>query len=273
MTGRASCPGHLAKGAPPTDSGVLEDYGAVPQFELSPINVHPAQFFDAPQAFVKFLGESKDCVSLSCPTIEEVDRAGCHWALAYPAGPRRPTGVENDAVMFVSRLVKGPDIRIFGRAVALRHEPGRDDATDADIRRRGWKRRWPRYIRVHNAEFVAGTMQNGVSLAELMQALGSDSFESTQHNAAIGEGNTNPRRSIMQKAQIKLSNEGFEWLNARLQNTFETRGRIPDHDLRELDWPEDPVHASQFPQRTQQDFDSELQKMLDAELRAGHTST
>lgn len=264
---------HLEKGAPPADSDDLEDFGAVPDFGPSPINVHPPQFVDAPQAFVKFLGESRDRVPLNCPTIEEVDRAGCHWALAYPAGSRRPTGVENGAVMFVSRLVKGPDIQIFGRAVALRHEAGRDDATDADIARRIWKKRWPRYIRVHNAEFVAGTMQNGVALSELMDALGSDSFAPTQRNASKGEGNTNPRRSIMQKAHIKLSNEGFEWLNARLQNAFDTHGRLPDHDLGELDWPEIPVHASQFPKFTQQDFDSELRRMLEAERRAGRTST
>ena len=234
---------HLALGAPSPEAGDLEDFGAVGAFEASPFSSPPPIFTDPPQAFVKFLGEGRDRKPLECTTIEEVERAGCHWALAYPAGRRRPTGVESGAVMFISPLVKGPDIRIFGRAVALKHETGRDDATDADIARRQWKARWPRYIRVHNAEFVAGTMQNGVSLAELMDALGSDSFAPTQRNATNGHGNTNPRRSIMQKAQIKLSNEGFEWLNARLQNAFDTHGRLPDHDLRELDWPEVSVHA------------------------------
>ena len=232
---------HLTSGAPPSTSGDLEDFGAMSGLDPSPFTAHPPIFADPPQAFVKFLGESRDRVPLNCPTIEEVDRAGCHWALAYPSGPRRPTGVEDDAVMFISRLVKGPDIRIFGRAVALSHVEGRDDATDADIARRPWKERWPRYIRVHNAEFVAGTMQNGVSLSELMDALGSDSFEPTQRNAAKGEGNTNPRRSFMRKAHIKLSNEGFEWLNARLQDAFDAHGRLPDNDFRELDWPEVPI--------------------------------
>lgn len=175
--------------------------------------------------------------------------------------------------MFISRLVKGPDIRIFGRAVALKHEAGRDDATDADIARRQWKARWPRYIRVHNAEFVAGNMHNGVSLSELMEALGRDSFAPTQRNAAKGHGNTNPRRSIMQKAQIKLSNEGFKWLNPRLQSALDTHGRVSDHDLRELDWPAVPVHAGQLPTLTQEDFDRELQRMLDSERRAGRTSS
>ena len=264
---------HLASGTPPTASGDLEDHGAVSRFDPSPFTSHPSIFANPPQAFVKFLGESKDRVSLSCPSIEELDHAGCHWALAYPAGAGRPTGVQDDAVMFISRLVKGSDIRIFGRAVALRHVAGRDDATDADIARRPWKKRWSRYIRIHNAEFVAGTMQNGVSLSELMDTLGSDSFEPTQRNAAKGEGNTNPRRSYTRKPHIKLSNEGFEWLNTRLQNALDAHGRLPDNDPRALDWPEIPVQSSQSPEFTQEDFDRELRQMLDVERRAGRTSS
>jgi hypothetical protein len=38
------------------------------------------------------------------------------------------------------------------------------------------------YIRVHHAEFVAGTIGNGVSLNELMDELG-QSFMATQRNA------------------------------------------------------------------------------------------
>ena len=264
---------HLASGAPPSVSGDLGDFGAVTGFEPPPFSSPPPIFADPPQAFVKFLGEGDNRVPLDCSTIEEIDGAGCHWALAYPAGSGRPTGVKDGAVMFVSRLVKGPDIRIFGRAVALKHQAGRDDATPADIERRTWKGRWPRYIRVHHAEFVAGSMRNGVSLAEMMDALGSDSFAPTKRNAARGQGNTNPRRSIMQKAAIELSNEGFEWLNARLQSAFDAHGRVPGHDLRELDWPEVPADSRQSPEFTQDDFDRELLRTLDAERQAGRTST
>ena len=265
---------HLASGAPPSEAGDLGDFGAVASFEPLSFSSPPPIFADPPQAFVKFLGEGNNRVPLDCPTINEIDGAGCHWALAYPAGGnRRPTGVRDGAIMFISRLVKGPDIRIFGRAVAMKHETGRDDATPADIERRPWKSRWPRYIRVHHAEFVAGTMRNGVSLAELMDALGSDSFAPTQRHAARGQGNTNPRRSIMQKAAIELSHEGFEWLNARLQDAFDVHGRVPGHDLRELDWPETPAHPKQSPEFTQDDFDRELLRMLDADRQAGRTST
>ena len=263
---------HLASGAPPSGSAVLEDFGAAASLEPSPFTSPPSIFADPPQSFVKFLGEGNNRVPLDCLTIEEIARAGCHWALAWPAGGGRPTGVQNDAVMFISRLVKGPDIRIFGRAVALKHVAGRDQATPADIERRPWKTRWPRYIRVHHAEFVAGTMQNGVSLAELMDTLGSDSFAPTQRNAASGQGNTNPRRSFMQKPAVELSRDGFEWLNARLQTAFDVHGQLPRTVLRELDWPEVPVHAEPSLQFTQDDFDRELLQMLDAERQAGRTS-
>ena len=76
-------------------------------------------------------------------------RAGCHWAVAYPAS-KRPTGVKDGAAMFIGRFTHGPnDIRVFGRGIGMKYLPGRDDATEADIRRRPWKEKWPRYVRVH----------------------------------------------------------------------------------------------------------------------------
>ena len=51
----------------------------------------PTVVADTPQAFVKFLGEGVNRVPLSFPTIEEINLAGCHWAVAYPAS-KRPRG-------------------------------------------------------------------------------------------------------------------------------------------------------------------------------------
>ena len=96
---------------------------------------------------------------------------------------------------------------------------------------RPWKEKWPRYIRVHHAEFVAGTMENGVSLNELMDRLGANSFAPTQRNAARGQGNTNPRRAYLQQAAVELSAEGFSWLGERLQAAFDTHGKVPQDTL------------------------------------------
>jgi hypothetical protein len=137
---------YLATGARPDRPGGLGDEGADAGAGADPPNLGP-WVAQAPQSFVKFLGEGHNRVVLDFSTLEEIQRAGCHWAVAYPAS-KRPTGVQDGAVMFIGRLTKEPnDIRIFGRAIAMRYVPGRDDATPADIAMREWKKTWPRYVR------------------------------------------------------------------------------------------------------------------------------
>ncbi len=195
---------------------------------------------EAPQFFVKFLGEGQNRAPLDFPTFAEVQRAGCHWAVAYPAS-KRPTGVEDGALIFVGRLTEGPDdIRIFGRSIGMRHVRRRDDATPEDIALRSWKQTWPRYIRVHHAEFVSGTMRNGVSLNELMETWGSQSFVPTARNAARGEGNTNPRTAYRQQAAVELTDQAAAWLTDRLEAAFVAHGMVPPAEVAALDWPEVP---------------------------------
>lgn len=218
----------------------LGDFGTDAGQISPPLMAPPIVFADARQAFVKFLGEGSNRAPLTFPTIDEVKRSGCHWAVAYPTS-KRPRKVEDDSVIFIGRLTYGPnDIRVFGRAIGLRHVEGRDDATLEDIALREWKADWSRYVRVHHAEFVAGTMANGVSLNALMDALGENSFAPTQDNALSGSGNTNPRRSYKQQAAVRLSTEGFALLSEQLQSAFVRHGRIPNNDLDQLDWPHIP---------------------------------
>jgi len=228
---------HRALGGRPSSQTGLGDYGAdADGVDASPVRM-PTVMADARQAFVKFLGEGDNRVPLSFTTIEEIERAGCHWAVAYPAS-KRPSGVQEDAIIFIARLTREPnDIRIFGRSVGMKHQPGRDDATASDIALRPWKEKWPRYIRVHHAEFVAGRMENGVSLNELMDTLGADSFAPTQRNTLRGEGNTDPRKAYRQQAAVELSAEGFSWLGERLQAAFDEHGMVPQDTLDQLDWP------------------------------------
>jgi hypothetical protein len=146
--------------------------------------------------------------------------------------------------MFMGRLVKDPDdILVFGRAVGMRHEPGRDDADAEDIQLRGWKARWPHYVRVHHAEFIAGALANGVPLNELMDALKADSFASTQRHAKQGTGSTDPRRAYMQQAAVELSPKGMVWLNKRLERAYAKHGRLSRGILEGLDWPSSNLKA------------------------------
>ena len=230
--------GHRLRGGRPEETASLGDFGADVGVAEPPLVQEPTIVADASQAFVKFLGTSANRISLSRPIVEEIEGSGCHWAVAYPA-TRRPRGVRNDAVIFIARLTQDPtDIRIFGRAIGMKYTDERDDATPDDIARRPWKEKWSRYIRVHHAEFVAGAMENGISLNELMAALSADSFASTQRNAVRGEGNTNPRRAYLQRADVQLSGDGLSWLSERLQAAFEAHGTVPQDTLNRLDWPD-----------------------------------
>jgi len=233
---------YLAGGARPSKHIGLGDEGVDAGFLLEPI-AYPAWVGDAGQAFVKFFGVSSDRANRSKPILEEVRRSGCHWACTYPRG-KRPRKVQDGAIMFMARLVKKPnDILIYGRARGLRYVVGRDDATAEDINLRSWKAKWPHYVRVNVAEFIAGTLANGVSFAELMSLLGSDALASTQRNAAKGKGNADPRRAYRQQAAVELSPQGIAWLNERLERAFIQYGRLAATDLEHLDWPAIPSQA------------------------------
>ncbi len=192
----------------------------------------------APQAIVKFMGNSKSRKPLSDVTLKEIEDGGCHWAVSY-SKVRTPRHVEDDAVIFIGRFTSRPnDIRVFGKATGMKYVPGRDDATVADIKMRWWKSKYPRYIRVHQADFVDGSLSNGVSLYELMDSLKHDAFASTQRNKRIGTGNTKPRRAYLQRGDVELSTEGHAWLASRLQEAFETHGKVTQSELNNLDWPD-----------------------------------
>ena len=221
----------LASGRP-RRARELGDFGAKAGLE-SPPPVLPVVVADADQAFVKFLGRSDKREPVSQAIIEVIEHEGCHRVLAYPA-TKCPRSVKDGAVMFIARLTDERDIRIFGRAIGMKYHPDRDDASAEDIELRSWREKYSRYIRVHHAEFVAGTMANGISLNELMGALKSNSFASTQRNAARGTGNTNPRRAFMQQAAIELSSQAIAWLGRRLQAAFDAHGKIPQDTLDQL---------------------------------------
>ncbi|MBX5221873.1 hypothetical protein HJC04_16350 [Rhizobium sp. NLR8a] len=233
---------HLASGGPRFRLEKLADYGTDATGVIqSGEPLIPGPIPQAEQAFVKFLGEGSNRVPLSFSTLDEINSALCHWALAYPA-TKRPRAVKEGAVMFIGRLTYDPtDIIIFGRATGMRHVPGRDDASADEIAQRPWKETWSRYIRVHHAEFVAGTMANGISLNKMMDALGSDAFASTQRNQARGEGNTNPYNAYRQLAAVELSPKGQIWLSERLQWALEVHGRVSQEELNKLGWPELPL--------------------------------
>ena len=224
----------------------LKDFGANVGIPIPPWDrINHAKSFKVPQAvasasqaFVKFLGTGKERVALNFPIIDEIKNSGCSQFLSYPT-KKRPRQVKDGDVMFISRTTKDiscptkkeqNDHRIFGWAIATGHREGKDEATKGDIKRRKWREKYGAYVRVDEegfeTEFLTGRMKNGVSLNELMDTLKSDSFASTQRNAAAGRGNTDPRKSIRQQAHIQLSEEARAWLTERLQEAFTKHRKI-----------------------------------------------
>jgi PLD-like domain len=230
----------LASGGRPEREIELPDHGAIVDSDPLPRIVTPGWPAESRQTFVKFFGEGDSRVPWAFDVSEEVRRGGCHWAYTYPKG-RRPRLVADGDTLFAARLVNEPnDTLVFGRAIGLAHIAGVDDATEAEIADRPWKARWPHYIRVHHAEFVAGPLANGVPLSQLMDSLGADAFVTTQLNKRRGTGNLNPRRAIRQQPAVRLSSEGASWLTERLERAFDFHGHIPRDELAKLDWPTGP---------------------------------
>jgi hypothetical protein len=157
------------------------------------------------KGFVKFFGLGRQRITRSVPVLDEAKASDSYWACSYPKG-RRPRQVQDGDVLFPARMVRDPnDIIIYGRAIGFEHVPERDDANPEEIKLKGWKKDWPHYVRVRDAVFVAGTLANGISLANLMDTLGSNSFAPTQRNALEGKGNTDPRKSYRRKAAVMLT--------------------------------------------------------------------
>lgn len=227
----------LSRGSRPERMANLTDEGVNVGVKEPPI-VLPPIVAEAPQSFVKFFGNSQDRYRRSKLVIDEVKRSGCHWACSYPK-LKRPRQVKDGAVIFMGRLVKEPnDILIYGRAIGMRHQVTRDDATPEDIKLRKWKKNWPHHIRVHHAEFVAEMLENAVSLFELMDELKSNAFASTQRHAVTRRGNTIPRKAYMRQPAVLLSQEGHDWLINKLETAFQVYGKITPTEMEQLDWPE-----------------------------------
>lgn len=213
-----------------SDEGI--DVGLTPQIMSA-----QARLAEPFQSFVKFLGISKDRVSWNWNVLEAVKSSGCHWACTYPKN-KRPRKVMDGDLIFIGHFVKDPnDIAIYGRATALRHIPGRDEASEEDIKLRPWKARWPNYIRVHHAEFISGSLINGIKLSAMLDELRADAFMSTQANSDLNSDKAALYRAIRRQPAMQLTDTARNWLNCQFDNALVTHGRLIPAEMKTLDWP------------------------------------
>jgi hypothetical protein len=186
-------------------------------------------FASPPQWFVKFSATDADRALRSMSVRDAVERFRLHSGCYYGRPPRQ---VKDGAVMFLSRLVAEPDdIMIVGRALGQAHVDGRDRMSEQELQMWPRKARWPFLIRIHDVELMDGTLEQGVSLYELMDELGAESFRSTSENAARGNGNMDPRRSCRRQPHVELTPQAAAWLTERLIERMRMHGSLTEADL------------------------------------------
>jgi len=231
----------LEEKVPPQSILGSKDYGATvvckryaTEADATRRKTNPPQ---AQRAFVKFIGNRSDPWDVSSTTIASVNGSDCHRALYY-SEHKRPTGVAEGDIMFIGRITNDGDIRIFGRAIAIKHDPERDEVTEAEIEKAKedwkWKKDYPLYNRIKDPEFFNEKLIYGVSLRELMKQLQENSFASTKMNKTLGTGNTDPEKSIRQQPRVELTNEGRNWIEDRLEILLREYGKISQSKLKNI---------------------------------------
>jgi hypothetical protein len=165
------------------------------------------------QAWWTFHGTAEERVNPFLPIRLWAAQRQTHRAIRFPEG-RRPTGVRTDDYVFFvlhSRQPAGaPEAFIVGSARALAYRNLVDDASEEERAADSFLDRFPHALRVEDVRLVRGAVGEGLSANQIMDKLGAHLFESTDKNLARRSGNVDPRRSIAQKALIRLSDRGAE---------------------------------------------------------------
>ena len=191
------------------------------------------------QYFIKFFGKTDHREDVNFESKEEIKRAHCHWALTFSGkrgryGNGRPRKYNDGDIVYMARMLVGGAYAIFGKGIALRHYDKRDFASAEDIVHVPWKKDWPVYIRVQETQFIDTKMGNCPQLGELMNVLGYDSFPTTQDKHRKGNESINPKDSLRQQADIRLTDIAAEWLEIKFQEAIESYGIVSNEFLDSL---------------------------------------
>lgn len=199
------------------------DVPSLPDFGSSKIKVDKNKNY-----YIKFFGTSKNRVPFTFATKEVIERALCHYACGFSKS-KKPRQIQDGDIIYMARMTNNPcDYAIFGKAEAIKFVDGRDEASEAEIIERPWKKEWPIYLRVTNPIFMDGTMGDCVLLYDLIKALEYESFPSTKNRYEKGERNISVSRSLSQQAYVKLTTKAVEWLEPKFQEALNRMGKVDD---------------------------------------------
>jgi hypothetical protein len=79
---------------------------------------------------------------------------------------------------------------------------------------------------VKHPVFLAGTLDDGIMLFDIIKALGSESFVTTSERSKKGEKNINPYRSLSQQPYVRLTLQAVEWVESRFRRALERVGKV-----------------------------------------------
>lgn len=180
--------------------------------------------------FVKFFGTNQHRTSLESSVSEELVGGCSHFALSFSRSKRdaRPIRYRDGDIVFLARMTNTEDYAIFGRAIAISHNRKRDVASLKDIKNIPWLADWPILIRVKNPIYINTTLAECPKLIDLTNNLDYDSFASTKRRFDEGERNINPKKSLMQKGDVILSDSGAQWMELEFKKILNKKGKVDE---------------------------------------------
>lgn len=207
----------LANIEPYTRNKLLSDYGSKKTIKYDK------------NYFIKILGRSNHRLEKSALVKDVIEGSLCNQITGFSYYPHKFT--DGDTFYF-SRMVRPNDHIIFGRGVIYNSYGVK--ANSKQISTLNWLKDYPITVRVKDAKFVNGTLNNGVSLYDMIYQLKESSFRTTLERSRVGETDINPRQSLGQQQYIQLTNESIEYFDKKLNDAFRKYGYISQENLNYL---------------------------------------
>lgn len=179
--------------------------------------------------FIKFFGKADNRYSLDTSVISTLEGGCSHFALSFskPKNNSRPKRYRSGDIVFLAMMTENPnDYAIYGKAEAIAHDIDRDVANEEDIQNIPWLKEWPILVRLKNPVFINSKFRSCPKLNDLINDLDYDSFAKTKERYDNGERNIIPKKSLMRKSDVILSDSAALWMELAFQKAILNEGEV-----------------------------------------------
>lgn len=175
---------------------------------------------ETPRYHLKLWGKGDDRESYATNVKDVVRWSNGHVTLGFPS-KKKPRRFKTGDIAFHGVMVEDPnDIIIYGRSLCHKFVELRDMSTQQDIQAFSWKNRWGANIRVYDSLFMNSILENGISVADIIQRFGINTFVD-QYGNYEDQG---PSLALRQKASKFLSPMVAEWLETQFADKVHQYG-------------------------------------------------